>query len=484
MKIFSTIVILNFLIIGLHGQSTYSLFLEDSNCKLPFKACESSDNRVNVIIAEKTGTDYSPQELIRGYMIIFDSIGDTIIKNYNFGDTIFSFDCIAEIENGFIVAGIFKFPEDSIYGLLISKLDINRDIVWTKFIRNETFKRYYIEDIFSVNNEFILCGAAFAVQANYGKPYLIKLDEYGNIINETLYSYGCSNSLRYMLTQDSDNIWMLTSGGLAPVNGPSISVYDLDLNFIKIEPFFNGFLLSLSCKWYSPNSFLISSHGELPELGINRDNILIYEIDTLYNMLQANNFGSIDTAEVASMMSQSIDFENQDSIFFAGYKNNTISIPWPGEVDWIVIGQVDSTLQPRFVNYIGGDAYYETNYILATKDGGVFICAGKFSHEKQLYDLLFLKLNNQGVLVNNKTTGLKIFNSMVWPNPTSDVLNIRFGKAAEKFEIIDAKGNIIESIIVKDNWISSDISFLKKGIYFIQVFYKEGKIETHKIIKI
>ncbi len=468
---------------GLLGQGTYSLFLEDSLSKFAYKACESSDNRINVIIAERTGHDYGFHELIRGYMLIFDSNGDTVVKNYIFGDTIFSFDCITEIEDGFIVAGIFKSPGDSIYGLLICKLDINRDIVWSKMIRNSAYNRYSIQEIFSVNNEYILCGSVCVGLLSHGSPYLIKLDENGNFLTETVFPGMAVYAYTYVLTPDSSNIWLIVPAGLQPIpNSPTISVYDLNLNYLGMETFFNGFVSRLSVKWFSPDIFLLSSSNEHPEQR-GADDIFLYKIDTSYNIIQWNNFGTVDSSEVTAMR-HSIDFENQDSIFFAGYKNNTIGIPWPQEVDWIMIGQVDSTLQPRFVNYIGGDAYYETNYILATKDGGVFICAGKFSHEKQLYDLLFLKLNNQGLLVNNKSTDIMILHSNISPNPATDQIVIRSVKLGEKVEIIDLNGKLMHSIHTNSFPAHIDISTLERGIYLVRITFKDGQIENHKFLKI
>jgi hypothetical protein len=483
MKALIVILIQFISITGIFAQNTFSFLLEDSYCKIPFKACESSDNKVNVIIAQKTGNDYGPQELIKGYLVIFSPNGDTTVKNYNFGDTTFSFYCISELSDGFLLAGEAKFPGDSINSLLVCKLDTNRNLLWHKFLRNSEFKNYFTEEIFSSNNSLFLCGAVRIVNESFSHPYLIKLDENGNTISEIYYPYQAANSCRYLFPPDSSKILLLTSSSLPPINyNPSISYYDLELNFIKIEQFYQGSLFLLSTKWYNSNTFLITSKGTNPGNIFDND-IIIDKFDTLYNHLLTNNYGSLDTSDKVTMFSQSIDFVNKDTIFFGGYKNNIIGPPHTYNKDWIIVGQVDSTLQQRFIKYIGGDAYYETNYIIATHDGGVFVCAGKFNHDKQLYDLLFLKLNNEGILVNTASNELKSWNSIIWPNPVTQLLNIELGKLAKEIEIIDLMGNMVKSINTNDTKIKVDLSGVASGVYIVRVIYENDIVETHKLIK-
>lgn len=117
-------------------------------------------------------------------------------------------------------------------------------------------------------------------------------------------------------------------------------------------------------------------------------------------------------------------------------------------------------------------------------DAKVELCAGKFSHEKQLYDLLFLKLNNQGLLVNNKSPDIKILQSNISPNPATDQIVIRSVKLGEKVEIIDLNGKLIHSIHTNSFPAHIDISTLERGIYLVRITYKDGQIENHKFLKI
>lgn len=69
----------------------------------------------------------------------------------------------------------------------------------------------------------------------------------------------------------------------------------------------------------------------------------------------------------------------------------------------------------------------------------------------------------------------------LYPNPASDVLNISIENASE-LEIINASGQTVENIFIKDNNTSIDISHLKSGIYFVKVIDKAGNVGTQKLI--
>ena len=71
----------------------------------------------------------------------------------------------------------------------------------------------------------------------------------------------------------------------------------------------------------------------------------------------------------------------------------------------------------------------------------------------------------------------------VYPNPTTDFLKLKV--ESEKFEslqyqLIDLQGKVIHSYPQKQELIN--ISFLQKGIYFIQLIGKENTI-VRKFVK-
>jgi hypothetical protein len=122
------------------------------------------------------------------------------------------------------------------------------------------------------------------------------------------------------------------------------------------------------------------------------DEIWLAKYDTSLNMVFINSFGTADTMDNTPFVGAGAASIHPDTIYFAGYKHKTLFQPNPGMRNWIVAGQTDGQLQPRFVHYIGGDQYYETRYMLATSDGGFVIQAAVFNHQTSVYDLLLMTI--------------------------------------------------------------------------------------------
>ncbi|KAB1156277.1 CotH kinase family protein [Flavobacterium luteum] len=70
----------------------------------------------------------------------------------------------------------------------------------------------------------------------------------------------------------------------------------------------------------------------------------------------------------------------------------------------------------------------------------------------------------------------------IYPNPTSQIVNIHSKKGIEKVEVFDVLGSLIFSSNKKSDSISIDFSSYSKGIYFVTVFNELG-ITTEKIVK-
>jgi hypothetical protein len=70
---------------------------------------------------------------------------------------------------------------------------------------------------------------------------------------------------------------------------------------------------------------------------------------------------------------------------------------------------------------------------------------------------------------------------VVYPNPTSSILNLDGLHASDKIQLLDLQGKLIQSAIQQSK--SLDISTLEKGVYLLRVT-REGKhIQTVKIVK-
>ncbi len=76
----------------------------------------------------------------------------------------------------------------------------------------------------------------------------------------------------------------------------------------------------------------------------------------------------------------------------------------------------------------------------------------------------------------NKTNNLAIF-----PNPTTGIINIKTDDIISHIEIISPIGQIIKHKKTSNNQLN--ISELNQGVYYLKVYYKNGKMNFRKVVK-
>jgi len=74
----------------------------------------------------------------------------------------------------------------------------------------------------------------------------------------------------------------------------------------------------------------------------------------------------------------------------------------------------------------------------------------------------------------NSKSSVKVF-----PNPTSDIVNLTTEFPVEEIKIMDITGKLIHT---STNEQSVNLSSYNSGVYFLKVT-QNGKISTHKVIK-
>jgi hypothetical protein len=103
-------------------------------------------------------------------------------------------------------------------------------------------------------------------------------------------------------------------------------------------------------------------------------------------------------------------------------------------------------------------------------------------------ELIFIDTANVTLVPCGTTTGIfnsSQFNATIYPNPATNVLNIRLNEPSGKglFVIYDSQGKAIKSVAMNDNQSSIDISELSSGIYFFTFSNEKGEISAGKFLK-
>ncbi len=467
----------------LWGQSTYEVIVSDNVYIFNFSAIESSDGALIVPVGRVDTIAWMPANYKDGFLLKIDRYGDTTVKNYYFRDTTFMFNYNFSLgQDNSLITGIANSENCAEFMLLLMKVNAQFEKLWVRFYIFPGYHNYEFDQAFITPYGFILAGNYYEFQHAAAYPLFIKLDHSGNVIDSYSYPIGATERFEYLLAPDSSQIWCFSSDGIKQSRGGgSLIVFDTAFNHLYSKPL-SGDMIHLTTHWYSESTFLLGYDGQRPGAPYQDDEHYIQIYDTSLNILHSNYFGSPDTNETTAFR-QSVDFNHPDSIYFASWKNYYFGYPPPTAVSWIVVGQVDSTLQPRFIHFIGGDTYYETAYIYACSDGGCFVGARKFHSELALYDLLFFKLNNEGLLVGDTPPGLEIRHALVYPNPATDWLTVETALRDSRIEIYNTIGNLVLTYQINGIKEHINVDHLLRGIYVYKVISENGYCETGKFIK-
>ena len=82
-------------------------------------------------------------------------------------------------------------------------------------------------------------------------------------------------------------------------------------------------------------------------------------------------------------------------------------------------------------------------------------------------------------VISSSTNSIDLRNLKVFPNPTSNILNIELDSQINYIKMFDLSGRLVKEM----NRINIDISELRNGIYILQVKTKDGKVFNTKVYK-
>jgi hypothetical protein len=462
--------------ISAQNQSTFSFLLECPAQSWTHQAVEDHQGNIIALVSELTGIDYGPYQLNKAYLLIFDPQGDTITKNYHFGDTLSYFSAITRTnENTYLIAGFSKLLDTSELFLLLMLVDENLEIIW---VVHKPLTGYYIGEItrlMPLGNSYIVAGTIcyFPCAGNYF--YMINIDLEGNIINEYINNV-TSSGYEFILTQDTGFIWIFN--GHQSIR----EVFDTAFNYINTDPIPSQEWLYLNTTWHSDTTFVMSFMCRRTGQPLWDDELCIGILDSALNLLAFNQFGALDTIDYPAIK-RAVVLRHPDTIYIAGTKNMSIWPPPVGYGSWIMTGQLDAMLQPRYLHFIGGDAFYRTEYILATSDGGSFICALKYNHDSNIFDRLFLKLNSEGLLVGHRPPGIQIKKSLLYPNPANAEIALECYLPVTTLKVFDLTGRLLLQQQGFPGKTLVNITGLKAGSYILSIYSENQFIESHKFIK-
>ena len=237
-------------------------------------------------------------------------------------------------------------------------------------------------------------------------------------------------------------------------------------------------------KWDSDTSFYLA--GEWNDAS-DDDIAMFYQPNYADTSIQFFNWwGTTDTLDLTA--TYAMDYKSKDSIFIGGTSNFTINV-FDELENWCFVLQTDSLLNIRWEKFVGGDANYRAQKILATKDGGCLIGTSMYDYQnvsEPQVDMRVFKLDQYGQLVGtNEISNIQTSEAIVYPNPGNEYLKIRIAAQHPKsvFALYSIDGKLLINKKLHGRHAEINASALKPGTYIYKIFNNKGLNESGKWVK-
>ena len=104
--------------------------------------------------------------------------------------------------------------------------------------------------------------------------------------------------------------------------------------------------------------------------------------------------------------------------------------------------------------------------------------------QDQERDIYIVKVDSNGLITWTQEIPIDKPETMVYPNPGTNQLNIKTISNEIDFELLSINGQVVIRQMLYDNCSNINVESLKSGIYFYRLFDKKNKtVETGKWIK-
>ena len=379
-----------------------------------------------------------------GLMIKYNTEGDTISTrqylspNYNSTADPFwvSNDFVTTSDSGFILLAntTISVAKD----IAIFKLDSLGNTIWSK-----TYGTSYpeIPRVILQNNEGYLIGGMSWDQQEYFRNYIFQIDEVGNVLWEYL----------------------------SPLEDKKFGAEDIIIlpNEDKIVA----------------TTFIKSETLDNPK-GVGG----VYKINENFETIWENEI-QIASPSNYNYKVKLIDIKDEDNYAILGL------VAKPKQSAWITkISSEGDSLWSRFYTYpnTANFATHRVNDFQQTSDGGFLICGETRGDSGTGQRGWLLKLDEYGCLVpgchivDNITSLENDIEVKIYPNPTTDYLNIFIKGELDKgiARIVNLEGRTMNTFDVegRNSTFIYSISHLPNGIYFLQILNEKGKMTTIEFV--
>lgn len=472
-----------------NGQNAFEVLIGSSFDETYTNFIQDTESDYVGLIWKSSTDDYIPQS----YVYKINAVGDTFSQLFAKPDTNLKLRQLVQantspVEYMITGTGYHKDSSAAFWFSYFVKTDQYLNIIWEK-----TYQLY--------NNNFNYCQPYYAellklkddgfLHANYLQPnkkmILFQLSDDGDSIAYRMYEGDSSGSVHDLIYNYDSTSYLLHTHFAHYSNSNRESqciTIDFDLQQTKVNYYPYAFADGVAAKILPGGNLVAGSRVAGYFDWVYQHYIGAYKLDNNFNVLDSCFITPPDTINRAGY--NSLDFYDPNCIYLGG-EHNAQMYTWSTQPCWYVVARLDSNLNLIYEKYIGdGETNYMFPSVTASNDGGVLITGGLYNHIIQDYerDVLIIKLDSSDFTVGNHEHKFNnVSDAIVYPNPGSDVLNIRTSLTDVKFELFDIYGNVMIGEHINSLFTSIKTKSLMSGIYVWQITNNNHVYETGKWIK-
>ncbi|MCF8299366.1 MAG: T9SS type A sorting domain-containing protein [Saprospiraceae bacterium] len=455
------------------------------NSEYGIQAYETSDSNFIII-----GRKNIPNSFLGNpYLLKIDRKGN-IITDYFTHDSsaYFSYFQILQFNSKILLYGILANTSNYKDSLVFTEIDDSLNVLYTRKIYIADSLGGGIVYISNIGDSLLLIGGyndSVSPSAKINSMALL-LDTNYTIVKSNFFINipGCLDSkLNNLLNLSGDSLFR----GL--INGtPGSKTCQIDVNEnLEVDSIYPNKNLPIKFPIYlhQKDSFIYI-------LARNRINSatkqlvcfkLSQQFDTICSMFFGENNDYYYQAATRCISSES------KYVYIGATKDINPADPWWGQQNssfyLVKLNENDSVVWER---NIGNDAYYILYDVLATSDGGCLLTGNRYDWPTNSYqmDIFVAKLDSNGQTSWIRNIELPTIEIKLFPNPTSDFINIELlspNKLIESIKVLNLNGQIVYSQNANAAKTQINVSKLASGIYIIEGSTKMGLYFREKFVK-
>ncbi len=494
-----------------YAQNTWNLVGQDYSTRCYNVLAKTLNNKICAPSFSIYGSDSIPYGQIsltkydNNGNIVFDSLYGNINQTFNLGNASFS----SSFNQGvFCFAGQVYYPANYIskHGFLaLDSLNYSKLLYISPFNYDTTILFNGITHVKKYDNNYFISSLMQHPESyqwandNWSAWCILQLlDTSGNVLaSRTIgggtgqqdYQYSC-NAVHYF-----DNHYYAMVNKLNyrqwQTNPTNLIIYKLDtlLNIVNSYSTTNG-------NWYASNSSTVFENGEFVVGGVYvdaRDNEYDFwqrkylrKFDKDLNIIWTKFFGKrrLNTCITKLMITSdgNIAGTGTDGIVTINTNGDTI-----GHITGCIykFNTYGDSLWMHNYQALDDPIYGDNNILLdidEMPDGGFVACGTSHIFYLNKYKGWIMRVGANGCLNPDCISSTKEIEDnsefIVYPNPTSELLNITNSNQISCYQIFQFDGKLVE----RGNTFPINLSEYSNGLYFLQINTKSNQVINHKII--